>query len=110
MERYPTALMDSSRLLASKQTMKTVIKGWRREPALFRQPSHANPYLSHFQDGIGNTVLDAKLLGDIVAAAAANDSDAVRRQAIELTGPKGESFRRWVAWSKVSTSEMEILR
>ena len=83
--------------------MRTVIKVWRREPALFREPSHANPYLSHFQDGIGNTVLDDKLLGDMVAAAAA-------KQAIELTGPKGESFRRWVAWSKVSTSEMEILR
>ena len=110
MERYPTALMDLSRLPASKQTMKAVIKElWRPEPALRRQLANAYLYLSHFQDGVGNTVLDGELPGDKVAAGTANDLDAVRRQAIELTGPKGESFRQWIAWSKVSTSETEIL-
>jgi hypothetical protein len=110
METYPTALMDSSRLPASKQTMKTAIKEvWRREPALRRQLGHAYLHLSHFQDGIGGEVLDCKLPGDVVAAAASNDLEVVRQHAADLTGPKGENFRQWIAWSKVSTSEMEIL-
>jgi hypothetical protein len=42
MERHPIALMDSSHLPASKQTMKTVIKDmWRREIAIADwPPSH----------------------------------------------------------------------
>jgi len=108
MERYPTALMDSSRLPASKQTMKTAIKDvWRREPGLRGQLAHAYLHLSHFQDGIGSAVLDCQLPGDAIATA--DDVDALRREAIDLTKSKGEDFSRWIAWSKVSTSEMEIL-
>jgi hypothetical protein len=48
------------------------------------------------QDGIGDAViLDSKLSDDIAPAA--------------LVGRKGESFRQWIMWSKVSTAEMEIL-
>jgi hypothetical protein len=38
-------------------------------------------------------VLDCTLPRDAVAAAAAKDLDAVRQQATEMTGPKGEDFR-----------------
>jgi hypothetical protein len=42
MERYPIALLDSARLPASKQTLKTVIKDvWRRQPALRGQLAYA---------------------------------------------------------------------
>jgi hypothetical protein len=107
MERYPIALLDSARLPASKQTLKTVIKDvWRREPALRGQLAHAYLYLSHFQDGIGHDILDGKLPGNLSAT---DDLEAIRQQAADLTGPKGEPLRQWIAWSKVSTAEMEIL-
>jgi hypothetical protein len=64
--------------------MKTAIKEvWRRDPALRRQLGHAYLHLSHFQDGIGNEVLDCKLPGGAVAAAAANDLEAVRHHAAD---------------------------
>lgn len=110
MERYPTALLDTSRLPAPKQKMKAVIKEvWHRKPALRGQLTHAYIHLSQFQDGIGDAVLDCALPRDAVAVAAAKDLNAVRQQAIEMTGPKGENFRQWLMWSKVSISEMEIL-
>jgi hypothetical protein len=83
MERYPVALMDSSRLPASKQTMKTVIEDvWRREPALRGQLAHAYLYLSHFQDGKGNEILDGKIPGDLKGT---EDLEAIRQQATDLT-------------------------
>jgi hypothetical protein len=110
MERYPTALLDTSRLPAPKQKMKAVIKEvWLREPALRGQLTHAYMHLSQFQDGIGDAVLDCVLPRDTVTTATAKDLDALRQQAIEMTGPKGENFRQWIMWSKVSISEMEIL-
>jgi hypothetical protein len=107
MEHYPIALMDSYRLPASKQTMKTVIKDvWRREPALRNHLASAYLYLSHFQDGIGTEILDGKLAGGLTDT---KDMEAMRQLAVDLTGPKGEPFRQWIAWTKVSTAEMDIL-
>jgi hypothetical protein len=66
-------------------------------------------HLSQFQDGIGDAVLDCKLPAIKVGADGTPDLEAVRQQAIDMTGPKGENFRQWTMWSKVSISEMEIL-
>ena len=110
MERHPTALLDSSRLPAPKHKMKAVIKDvWKREPRLRDQLTHAYMHLSHFQDGIGDTVLDCELPAVKVGADGAPDLEAVRQRAIEMSGPKGENLRQWTMWSKVSISEMEIL-
>jgi hypothetical protein len=37
------------------------------------------------------------------------DLEALRREVAEMSGPKGESFRQWIMWSKVSVAEKEIL-
>jgi hypothetical protein len=90
--------------------MKAVIKeAWQQEPGLRPQLAEAYLYLSHFQDGIGDVVLDSKLPAINTGADSTPDLEAVRREAIELTGPKGENFRQWIEWSKVSLSEMETL-
>ena len=97
MEQYPTALLDTARLLASKKKMKDAIKAvWHEQPKLRSSLAQAYLRLSQFQDGIGETVvLDSKLSDDITPGA--------------LLGRKGESFRQWSMWSKVSTAEIEIL-
>ena len=110
MERHPTALMGTSRLPAPKQTMKAVIKEvWRQEPGLRPQLMHAYLHLSHFQDGIGDAVLNSKLPELHRGADGVPDPEVVRQLASDLTGPKGENFRQWAEWSKVSLAEMEIL-
>jgi hypothetical protein len=110
MERYPTALLDSSRLPAPKQVLKTVIKNaWKREPSLRNQLECAYVHLSHFQDGIGDAVLDCNLPDVERGPDAAPDLQALQQQAIDMAGHKGENFRQWAMWSKVSLSEMEIL-
>jgi hypothetical protein len=106
MEEYPTALMDTSRLPASKQLMKEAIKeGWRVEPNLRASLGRAYLFLSNFQDGIGDAVLDCV----IPNSAPSGDLEALRREVAEMSGPNGESFRQWIMWSKVSVAEMEIL-
>ena len=110
MERHPTALMGTSRLPAPKQAMKAAIKEmWRQEPGFRPQLMRAYLYLSHFQDGIGDTVLDSKLPEIRRGADGTPDLEALRQQAIDLSGSKGENFRQWIYWSKVSLAEMEIL-
>jgi hypothetical protein len=110
MEQHPTALMGTSRLPAPKLTMKAVIKEvWRQEPGLRPQLMHAYLHLSHFQDGIGDAVLEPKLPDIKRGADGSPDPEGVRQQAIDLAGPKGENFRQWIEWSKVSLAEMEIL-
>lgn len=110
MERYPTALLDSSRLPAPKHKMKAVIKDvWKREPSLRGQLTHAYMYLRNFQDGIGDVVLDCKIPAIKVGADGAPDLEAMRQQAKEIAGPMGENLRQWIMWSKVSIAEMEIL-
>lgn len=110
MELYPTALLDTARLPAPKQKMKAVIKEvWRREPKLRRVLSQAYLHLSQFQDGIGDAVLDCKTSEAGIAAATSHDLDALRQEAIEMSGSKGENLRQWIVWSKVSMAEMEIL-
>lgn len=110
MERHPTAFMGTSRLPAPKQTMKAVIKEvWRREPRLRPHLMQAFLHLSSFQDGIGDAVFDCELPDIKRRGDDTPDLDAVRQEAIDLTGPKGENFRQWIRWSKVSLAEMEIL-
>lgn len=110
MENYPTALMDTARLPASKQTMKTVIKEvWRQEPRLRSQLMHAYLHLSQFQDGIGEAVLDCKLPDLKKNADGTPDLEAVRQLRDDPSGPLGENFTQWIEWSKVSMAEMEIL-
>jgi hypothetical protein len=90
--------------------MKAVIKEvFRQEPGLRPQLLHAYLHLSHFQDGIGDAVLDSKLADIKRGADGVPDPEAVRQLAGDLTGPKGENFRQWTEWSKVSLAEMEIL-
>jgi hypothetical protein len=58
MERYPTALLDMTRLPASKQKMKEVIKEvWREQPKIRGALTQAYLGLSQFQDGIGHGVV-----------------------------------------------------
>jgi hypothetical protein len=96
MERYPTALLDTARLPASKQRMKAVIKEvWQQEPKLRAVLTEAYLHLSQFQDGIGDAILDCQITAEMSPA--------------EMSGPKGETLRQWSAWSKVSMAEMEIL-
>lgn len=111
MEKHPTALMGTSKLPAAKQTMKAVIKEvWRQEPRLRPQLMHAYLHLSHFQDGIGDAVLDSKLPELKKNADGTPDLEAMRQLATDLTtGRKSENFRQWTEWSKVSLAEMEIL-
>jgi hypothetical protein len=71
---------------------------------------HAYLHLSHFQDGIGDAVLDSKLPELKKNADGTPDLEAMRQLATDLTtGPKSENFRQWTEWSKVSLAEMEIL-
>jgi hypothetical protein len=110
MEQHPTALMGTSKLPASKQAMKAIIKeAWQHHPGLRHQLMQAYLYLSHFQEGIGDAVLDSKLPPIKKNADGTPDLEAVTQQAIDLSGPKGENFRQWIEWSKVSLAEMEIL-
>ncbi len=109
MERYPTALLDTTRLAAPKRKMKDIIKQvWREKPQLRGVLGHAYLHLSHFQDGIGDAVLDCK----IPDSHGSNlDFDALGRQAIEMSVEvQGDNLRHWLAWSKVSLAELEILR
>jgi hypothetical protein len=98
MEQYPTAFLDTAQLPASKQKLKDVIKEiWRQQPTLRAALSQAYLHLSQFQNGIGDAVvLDCKLSEDMTAA--------------ELSGPKGDNFRQWIEWSKISMAELETLR
>lgn len=111
MERHPTALMGTIRLPRSKVLMKDVIKVVAREtPNLRRQLMHAYLYLSHFQDGIGDAVFDSKLPDIKRRADGTPNPEAAMQMAQEIAnGPKGENFRQWTGWSKVSLAEMEIL-
>lgn len=111
MERYPTALLDSSRLPAPKQQIKAAIKNvWKAEPRLRSMLAHAYLFLSHFQDGIGSAVLDCKIPAMKVGADGAPDRETVMREAREIAeGPTGENVRQWLMWSKVSLAEAEIL-
>jgi hypothetical protein len=110
MERHPTCLLDTSRLPASKQKMKAVIREvWQREPKLRDLLAHMYLYLSHFLDGIGDIVLDRKLPISEVAAPTGHDLEALKREAIEMPGPRSENVRQRLMWEKVSLSEMEIL-
>jgi hypothetical protein len=108
MEQYPTAFLDSSRLPAPKKKMKTAIMDvWKRERSLRGQLTHAYMYLSHFQDGIGDVVLDCKIPAVRVGADGAPDPDSLRQQAREIVG--SENLQKWIMWSKVSIAEAEIL-
>jgi hypothetical protein len=110
MERHPTSVLDASRLPESKQKMKAVMREvWQREPKLRDLLAQMYLYLSHFQDGIGDLVLDCKLPSSLAVAAAAHDLEALKQEPIEMTGPRGEDFLQRLMWEKVSLSEMEIL-
>jgi hypothetical protein len=109
-ENHPAALMDTTRLPVPKQTLKAVIKEvWRREPGLRPWLMHAYLNLSYFQDGIGDAVLDCKLPGIERQPDGTSDLEAIRQDASDQLGPKGENLRQWMEWSKVSLAEMEIL-
>jgi hypothetical protein len=108
MEQYPTALLDTARLPACKQKMKDVIKEvWREQPKLRGTLTQAYLHLSQFQDGIGDAVLDCKVVEAGGAAAGSHDVETLQREAVAASGT--ENFRNWIAWSKVSMAEMEIL-
>ena len=108
MERHPTSVLDTSRLPASKQKMKAVIREvWQREPKLRDLLAQMYLYLSHFQDGIGDVVLDCKLPSRL--GAVPHDSEALKQEPIEMTGPNGEDFLQRVVWKKVCVSEMEVM-
>ena len=112
MERYPpTALLDSSRLPAPKQKMKAVIKDvWKREPSLRNQLSLAYVFLGHFQDGIGDAVLDCKMPDIKVGADGTPNLLSAKQAAKEIAdGPQGEALRQWSMWTKVSLAEAETL-
>ena len=108
MERHPTSVLDTSRLPASKQKMKAVIREvWQREPKLRDLLLQMYLYLSHFQDGVGDVVLAYKLSSSLEAVAHA--SEALKQQPVELTGPNGEDFLQGLLWQKVSLSERDIM-
>ncbi len=107
MEQYPTALLDSSKLPAPKHKMKAVIKDvWKREPRLRGPIKNAYTYLSHFQDGIGDTVLDFKIPALPVGA---NHDGIIQIAKESVSGPHNKINEQWLMWEKISTSEMEIL-
>ena len=90
--------------------MKTVIKEvWHQEPRLRPQLMQAYLHLSSFQDGIGDAVLDCKLPDINRRADGTSDLEALRQRAIDLAAAKGENFRQWIKWSKVSMAELERL-
>ena len=110
MEQHPTSQFDISRLPASKQKMKGVIREvWQREPKLRDLLGHMYLYLSHFQDGIGDA-LDSTLPSSADGVADPHDLDALQQGPLEMTRPTGEHFRQRRLWEKASLSEMEILK
>jgi hypothetical protein len=111
MEEHPTALMGTTRLPAPKQEMKTAIKqAWLQEPRLRGAFTAMYLHLSSFQDGIGDAVFECSVPGARDISKLSRDQDALRRLVTEIaTGSEGESFRKWIEWSKVTMAEMEIL-
>src|SRR5579884_3401389 len=111
MEEYPTALLGTSKLPASKETIKNAIKQiWVEHPNLRGPLAAAYLHLCHFQDGIGDAILDCTIPDVPEISRLSRDPGAMKRVAITIAaGPEGESFRRWTDWSKVSIAEMEIL-
>ena len=90
--------------------MKDVIKEvWREQPKLRGTLTQAYLHLSQFQDGISDAVLDCKISEAGGAAAGSHDVKTLRREAMAMSGAEGENFRDWIAWSKVSMAEIEIL-
>ncbi|MGE3623853.1 MAG: hypothetical protein AB7H77_08290 [Bdellovibrionales bacterium] len=107
MELRPAAMMGTARLRGSKQEVKEAIKdAWKQYPEKRRALAHAYVHLSHFQDGIGEEVLDCEMPG----GDAPQDVESARREIAEfLSGPKGRRNDEWIAWSKVAMAEAEIL-
>lgn len=109
MERHSASLLDTSRLPAPKQKMKAaIIEVWQREPKLRDVLAHMYLYLGHFQDGIGDIVLDRKLASNGVAAAA-GEVAALKVESIETIGTTSEDFRQRLMWQR-SVSELEVLK
>jgi len=106
MERYPTSLLDISCLPASKQKMKTAIKEmWQREPKLRYPLAQMYLYLSHFQDGISDIVLDCKPFSSNVAGL-----EPLKQEAPETIGRRSDDFQQRLTWEKFFSSEMETLK
>jgi len=104
MEQYPTALvlLGTERLPASKQKMKAAIKEvWRQYPKLRPYLDGDYIYLSQFQDGIGDAILDFRKM-----PAAGTIRGALL---VEMTTAPNSLFSQWHAWNKVSMAELEIL-
>jgi len=108
-ERHPTSVLDSSRLPASKQKMKVAIKQmWQREPKLRDLLAQMYVYLSHFEDGIGDTEHGCKLpISEVPLAAAVHNLEGRGEKAKEIAGTRGKDSR-W-ATSEKALSEKEIL-
>jgi hypothetical protein len=84
--------------LFDRYEMTAIIKdAWKQEPGLRGQLTHAYIYLSHFQDGIGDTALDCKISAIKVGADGAPDHGAVVQIAKEITdGQQGKVLEQWL--------------
>ena len=97
LEKYPLAILDISMLPIPKAKMKIVLKALYAKANNVEQENVFETgfmFLSKFQDGVGATPVDGKLLdGDVKANSKAN-------MAI---------LDKWRSWEKLSMAEMEIL-
>jgi hypothetical protein len=102
MERHPMALLGTTRLPAPKEKMKGALKQAYLEHPAMQDFLHAGYLqLSQFQDGIGDRIIEPAI-GD----GAKNPTELAAELA---TGERGKKLQEWLAWSKVSLAEMEIL-
>jgi hypothetical protein len=97
LEKYPLSILDISMLPIPKAKMKVVLKALYAKTSNVEQKNLLEVgfmFLSKFQDGVGATPIDGKLMhGDVKANLKAN-------MAI---------LDKWRSWEKLSMAEMEIL-
>ncbi len=97
LEKYPLSIIDVSLLPLPKTKMKIILKALYAKAASPEQRNSlevAFVLLSKFQDGVGATPVDGKLLrGDPKAILKANKA----------------LLDKWLPWQKLSSAEAEIL-
>ena len=97
LERYPTAILDSSMLPMSKTKMKVMLKAQYAKAlslGMGNQFEVGFMFLSKFQDGVGPAPIDCTL----------SDGDPLANMNADQA-----KLDKWLSWERLSLVESEVL-